>query len=106
MTWFLCGVGETSRGNDNNNKDNNKDNNDDNNNNNDNNDNTKDCWEEEYIPIHRDETAMDGAPDGLGLVGISRIGNRQLIGEGDVDWVAFDDAVAGGWGLRDDGADG
>lgn len=30
----------------------------------------------------------------------------RLVGEGDVDGVAFDDAMAGGWGLGDDGADG
>jgi len=30
----------------------------------------------------------------------------RLVGEGDVDGVAFDDAVAGGWGLGDDCAGG
>jgi len=30
----------------------------------------------------------------------------RLVGKGDVDGVAFDYAVAGGWSLADDGADG
>ena len=30
----------------------------------------------------------------------------RLVGEGDVDGIAFDDAMAGGRGLGDDGADG
>lgn len=42
----------------------------------------------------------------LGLVGIFNNRRQGLVGEGDVDWVSFDYAVAGGWGLRDDGADG
>lgn len=31
---------------------------------------------------------------------------KESVGEGNVDWVAFDYAMAGGWALCDDGADG
>lgn len=47
-----------------------------------------------------------GHPMALGWLGFQEQATGGLVGEGDVDWVAFDYAVAGGWGLRDDGADG
>ena len=47
-----------------------------------------------------------GHPMAWGWVGFYEQVNGGLVGEGDVDGVAFDDAVACGWGLGDDRADG